>query len=75
MKAKNILFATDFSENSEAARHLATSLARDTGARLSIVHVVEPPPRSADRGRSPDWFPWQRRPPGSTAVRRATALR
>jgi nucleotide-binding universal stress UspA family protein len=51
MKAQKILFATDFSEHSEAARHFATSLARDLGASLLILHVVEPPPPpSADRG-------------------------
>ena len=50
MKAQKILFATDFSEHSEAARHFATSLARDLGASLLILHVVEPPPQSADRG-------------------------
>ena len=50
MKAQKILFATDFSESSDAARQFATSLARDTGASMLIVHVVEPPPRSVDTG-------------------------
>lgn len=50
MKAQKILFATDFSEHSDAARSFATSLARDSGASMLIVHVVEPPPQSADRG-------------------------
>ncbi len=50
MKADKILFATDFSEHSKAARHFATSLARDSGAMLLIVHAVEPPPHAPDRG-------------------------
>jgi universal stress protein A len=43
MKAKLILFPTDFSHTGDAALDFATSLARDTGAKLLIVHVEEPP--------------------------------
>ncbi len=43
MNAKKILFPTDFSHTGDAALGLATSLARDTGATLHIVHVEEPP--------------------------------
>ncbi len=43
MKAKLIVFPTDFSHCGDAALKLATSLARDTGAKLLIVHVEEPP--------------------------------
>jgi nucleotide-binding universal stress UspA family protein len=43
LKLKKILFATDFSEASQAALAYATSLARDTGALLIIAHVEEPP--------------------------------
>jgi nucleotide-binding universal stress UspA family protein len=43
MKAKKILFPTDFSHTGDAALKMATSLARDTGATLLIVHVEEPP--------------------------------
>ncbi len=43
MKAKTILFPTDFSHTGDAAMELATMLARDSGARLLIVHVEEPP--------------------------------
>jgi nucleotide-binding universal stress UspA family protein len=43
MQAKKILFPTDFSHSSDAALPVATSLARDTGAKLLIVHVEEPP--------------------------------
>lgn len=43
MKAKKILFPTDFSTCSDTAFPLATTLARDTGATLLIVHVEEPP--------------------------------
>jgi nucleotide-binding universal stress UspA family protein len=40
---RTILHATDFSERSERAFHLACSLARDHGARLVILHVYPPP--------------------------------
>jgi nucleotide-binding universal stress UspA family protein len=40
---QTILHATDFSEPSQNAFHLACSLARDHGARLVVLHV-EPPP-------------------------------
>ena len=43
MNADKILFATDFSHASDAALAYASSLARDTGALLLIVHVEEPP--------------------------------
>ncbi len=50
MKATKILFATDFSESSDAAKALATAIARDARASLLIVHVIEPPPHSVDTG-------------------------
>ncbi len=50
MKSSKIVFATDFSSASEPARHVAMSLARDSGAELILVHVVEPPPLGPDRG-------------------------
>lgn len=43
MKAERILFATDFSHCGDEAMAIATSLARDTGATIHIVHVEEPP--------------------------------
>jgi universal stress protein A len=43
MNYKKILFATDFSEASTGALQYATSLARDSGAALLIVHVEELP--------------------------------
>ncbi|MDP6446206.1 MAG: universal stress protein [Pirellulaceae bacterium] len=43
MRLKKIVFATDFSTNCEPARELATSLARDGGAMMFIVHVVDRP--------------------------------
>jgi nucleotide-binding universal stress UspA family protein len=42
MKLKEILLPTDFSVISEAAVKVATALARETGARLHVVHVVPP---------------------------------
>ena len=43
MKANKIIFPTDFSHCGDAALNMATSLARDSGAKLLIVHVEEPP--------------------------------
>lgn len=43
MKAEKIIFPTDFSHSGDAALKMATSLARDSGAKLLIVHVEEPP--------------------------------
>lgn len=43
MQAKKILFPTDFSTASDAALTHATTLARESGATLLIVHVEEPP--------------------------------
>ncbi|MEQ8786934.1 MAG: universal stress protein [Pirellulaceae bacterium] len=43
MKLQTIIFPTDFSHFDQWAINLATSMARDTGARLVIVHVEEAP--------------------------------
>lgn len=43
MTERKILFPTDFSHTGDAALELATSLARERGATLVIVHVEEPP--------------------------------
>lgn len=43
MDAKKILFPTDFSTASDAGLAHAASLARESGARLLILHVEEPP--------------------------------
>jgi nucleotide-binding universal stress UspA family protein len=43
MKLNKILFPTDFSHTGDAALELATSLARDSGATIVIVHVEESP--------------------------------
>lgn len=43
MKAKKILFPTDFSGCSDASLEYATALARDMDASLLIIHVEEPP--------------------------------
>jgi universal stress protein A len=43
MSERKILFPTDFSHTGDAALALATSLARERGATLLIVHVEEPP--------------------------------
>jgi universal stress protein A len=43
MNARKILFPTDFSPASQEALRWATSLARDSGATMIIIHVEEPP--------------------------------
>ena len=43
MKLDKILVPTDFSHTGDAAMALATVLARDTGARIEIVHIEESP--------------------------------
>jgi nucleotide-binding universal stress UspA family protein len=43
LKIKTILHATDFSERSNNALHVACSLARDYGATLVVLHVAPPP--------------------------------
>lgn len=47
---KEILFATDFSESSDAAARVAREYARQFGARLHALHVVWP---AADTTESP----------------------
>src|SRR3990172_1383114 len=42
MKITEILLPTDFSAAAEAAALVATAMARETGARLHLVHVVPP---------------------------------
>lgn len=42
MNTHKILYPTDFSTLGQTALELATSLARDRGAKLLIVHVEEP---------------------------------
>jgi nucleotide-binding universal stress UspA family protein len=41
---QTILYPTDFSSSSTYAFRLACSLARDYGARLTVLHVLEQPP-------------------------------
>jgi nucleotide-binding universal stress UspA family protein len=43
LSIKNILVATDFSAMSEHAFRFAAAMARDYGARLTVVHVIRPP--------------------------------
>jgi len=43
MHATKILYPTDFSTTGTTALAMATSLARDQGGKLIIVHVEEPP--------------------------------
>ena len=43
MNTRKILYPTDFSTTGQTAMEMATSLARDSGATLVIMHVEEPP--------------------------------
>ncbi len=43
MQLQRILFPTDFSESGGEALLYATALARDTGAKLIVLHVEEQP--------------------------------
>lgn len=43
VKIRSILHPTDFSDSSKAAFTFACALARDYGARLTVVHVKPPP--------------------------------
>jgi nucleotide-binding universal stress UspA family protein len=47
---KTILHPTDFSERSDVAFRFACALARDYGARLVVLHVVELPPVAFGEG-------------------------
>jgi nucleotide-binding universal stress UspA family protein len=49
---KTVLHPTDFSEPAEHARRMAYELARDYGARLILLHVVEPPVYYGELGLS-----------------------
>lgn len=42
MRVRQILFPSDFSPASEAARRVAVDMAREAGATLHVVHVVPP---------------------------------
>lgn len=48
LKLKTILHPTDFSDQAKAAFHLASSLARDHGARIVVLHVIPQPLMSTD---------------------------
>jgi nucleotide-binding universal stress UspA family protein len=44
MEIRHILAPVDFSEYSKSAVEMALGLAKTFGAKLSLLHVVEPPP-------------------------------
>lgn len=48
VRLSRILFCTDFSENSERALNYATSMTADYDAELTLLHVLEDVPSSAD---------------------------
>lgn len=50
---RTILHATDFSECSRNAAHLASALARDYNARLIILHAAVPPTIAYSEGAIP----------------------
>lgn len=54
MNIRNILVAADFSAYSEDAFGVACALARDYGAHLIVVHVIEPTEESSADAEPPD---------------------
>lgn len=46
IQIKNILFPTDFSKFSELGLKYALSLSSEYGAKLYILHVIQPPPEA-----------------------------
>ncbi len=48
LKLKNILVPMDFSKISKKALDYAVPLAKQFGAKISVLHVMEPPPYSID---------------------------
>ena len=52
---RTILHPTDFSERSQAALHVASSLARDEKARLIILHVLPAAPAHAEGIVQQEW--------------------
>ena len=50
MNVKNILVPVDYSDSGEAAMSYAVSLARESNARLHLVHVYEQPFTYVDGG-------------------------
>jgi universal stress protein A len=44
LKIRNILVPVDFSENASEALKSASELATQMGARITLIHVIEPPP-------------------------------
>jgi len=53
IKIDKILLPTDFSEPSKKALRYAKAFARQFGAQLVLLHVVEPVPYTADFGYGP----------------------
>ena len=44
LKIRSILVPVDFSENASEAVKAASELATQMGARITLIHVIEPPP-------------------------------
>ena len=54
---KTIVVAVDFSNVTQAVLDMASGLAKAFGARLRLLHVVEPEPSYTAYGFTPDEFP------------------
>lgn len=48
LKLKSILVPMDFSRTAEKALHYAVPLAKQFGAKITVLHAIEPPPYSID---------------------------
>ncbi|HEY5891761.1 MAG TPA: universal stress protein [Chthoniobacterales bacterium] len=49
LKLTKILVPTDFSETSRKALQYAIAFAKQFGAKITLLHVIEPPPESEER--------------------------
>jgi len=54
---KNIVVAVDFSNATPGVLEMATGLAKSFGAKLQLLHVIEPEPSYTAYGFTPDEFP------------------
>ena len=52
---KNVLFATDFSEASEAALAYAAAISRHYDSQLHVVHIMSPASYIVPSHKANDW--------------------
>ncbi|MBE0541821.1 MAG: universal stress protein [Verrucomicrobia bacterium] len=70
LRLERILVPLDFSEPATEALRFALPFARETGARLDLLHVIAPLSLPADTGYLPnEWNEWEAQQSGSAAAR------